>query len=440
MCSFLYTNKKTDNIDLINRFMKRRGPDATTFKRVNDSLFLHNILSITGDFITQPFIDEENGVACLYNGEIYNYTDFGDYTSDGQCLIPLYNQFGADFVKKLDGEFAIVLVDYKNKKIILSTDVFATKPLWFSIGDEIGVASYESALKALNLPSPTKLYANTTLIFDLKTKQIIDQKTVYDFDLKQYKQDVSDWIKAFERSITKRTRNLREQLFIGLSSGYDSGAISCELNNQNVPYKAFSVAGSENIGLIQDRFNKMKPNSSGVFLYDDRAPFKQYINEQVEEFKYKVYSSSSDYNEFDLRLQDDNGASGLSLVCSKAKEDGRKVYLSGSGSDEIFSDYGFNGVKIYQHSNFGGLFPEKLEDIFPWASFYDSTMLSYLAKEEYVAGSYGIETRYPFLDKDVIQEFLWLDHKIKNANYKSVLYEYFKVNNYPFEPNRKIGF
>ena len=38
----------------------------------------------------------------------------------------------------------------------------------------------------------------------------------------------------------------------------------------------------------------------------------------------------------------------------------------------------------------GGLFPEDLSTIFPWASFYGSTMVSYLAKEEYVAGSYGI--------------------------------------------------
>ena len=32
-----------------------------------------------------------------------------------------------------------------------------------------------------------------------------------------------------------------------------------------------------------------------------------------------------------------------------------------------------------------------------------------LMKEEMVAGSYGIETRYPYLDRFVIQEFLWLD-------------------------------
>lgn len=440
MCSFLYTNKKIENIELVNRFMKPRGPDATTQKLINDSLFLHNILSITGDFITQPFIDEKNGVVCLYNGEIYNYSDFGNYTSDGQCLIPLYNEFGDNFIKKLDGEFAIVLVDYKQKKIILSTDVFSTKPLWFDISEEIGVASYESALKALKFRSPKKLEANTTVIFDLKTKQIIGKKSVYDFDLRQYKQNADDWVTAFSRSIEKRTRNLREKLFIGLSSGYDSGAIACELNNQQVPYRAFSVAGSENMGLIQSRFDRMGANSTGVFLYDDRAPYKQYINEHVEEFKYRIYSSSSDYNEFNLRLQDDSGASGLSLVCSKAKQEGRKVYLSGSGSDEIFSDYGFNGVKIYQHSNFGGLFPEKLEDIFPWASFYDSTMVSYLAKEEYVAGSYGIETRYPFLDKDVVQEFLWLKHTLKNQAYKYPLDYYFRKNNYPYEKDRKIGF
>ncbi len=67
-------------------------------------------------------------------------------------------------------------------------------------------------------------------------------------------------------------------------------------------------------------------------------------------------------------------------------------------------------------------------------------MVSYLAKEEYVAGSYGIETRYPYLDKYVVQEFLWLKHTLKNSHYKSVLYEYLTSFNYPFEENVKRGF
>jgi asparagine synthetase B (glutamine-hydrolysing) len=128
------------------------------------------------------------------------------------------------------------------------------------------------------------------------------------------------------------------------------------------------------------------------------------------------------------------------MVCDFAQKEGRKVYLSGSGADEIFSDYGFNGEKIFQHSNFGGLYPQDLSSIFPWASFYESSMLSYLAKEEYVAGSYGIETRYPYLDKYVVQEFLWLVPELKNSNYKSVLYHYLNRFNYPFEQNIKRGF
>ena len=110
------------------------------------------------------------------------------------------------------------------------------------------------------------------------------------------------------------------------------------------------------------------------------------------------------------------------------------------GGDEIFSDYGFGGQSKYQHSNFGGLFPSDLSIIFPWASFYGSTMESYLAKEEYVGGSYGIESRYPFLDKAVVQEFLSLSVELKNKQYKNVLHEYLTRNNFPFAQGQKIGF
>jgi asparagine synthetase B (glutamine-hydrolysing) len=110
------------------------------------------------------------------------------------------------------------------------------------------------------------------------------------------------------------------------------------------------------------------------------------------------------------------------------------------GGDEIFSDYGFGGKSKYQHSNFGGLFPKDLSALFPWPSFFGSTMESYLAKEEYVGGAYGLESRYPFLDKEVVQEFLWLDVSLKNNNYKNVLHYYLTENEFPFACGQKIGF
>jgi hypothetical protein len=56
-----------------------------------------------------------------------------------------------------------------------------------------------------------------------------------------------------------------------------------------------------------------------------------------------------------------------------------------------------------------------------------------------VAGSHSIETRYPFLDKDVVQEFLWLTPELKNKTYKAPIYEYLKRNNFPFAEGKKIG-
>ena len=42
-------------------------------------------------------------------------------------------------------------------------------------------------------------------------------------------------------------------------------------------------------------------------------------------------------------------------------------------------------------------------------------------KEELTAGALGIEARYPFLDKNFVQEYLWLKSSNKNREYKSVL-------------------
>ena len=152
MCSFLFSSKEPSADS--NRLMVGRGPDKTTLTEIGDFYFMHNLLSITGEFTPQPFIDEEREVVVVYNGEIYNAEG---YQSDGHIIIPRYFQYGFRMPNALDGEFAICLVDYRNQKILLSTDVFATKPLWWCVEDgDIGVASYESALLELGFKNPKK--------------------------------------------------------------------------------------------------------------------------------------------------------------------------------------------------------------------------------------------------------------------------------------------
>jgi len=83
-------------------------------------------------------------------------------------------------------------------------------------------------------------------------------------------------------------------------------------------------------------------------------------------------------------------------------------------------------------------FQEDLSKIFPWQNFYLGTQSSYLAREESITGGFGIEGRYPFLDKAVVQEFLWLDSSLKNKTFKSPIVNFLKKYNFPYRRNRNL--
>lgn len=397
MCGILVYQTSGNNF-----YIQKRGQDLTNQISRNGFTFVHNLLSITGDFTPQPY--EDDGIVCLYNGEIYNHKF---KKSDGENLIPLYKKYGSDFPKYLDGEWAIALYDFNKKQAIFATDLFATKPLW---RNGLECASYHSGVGGQKIP------ANTIQVVNFNGQT--EEKKIYEFDLNQHKNDYQDWIRAFESSIKKRAV---KDCFIGLSSGYDSGAIACELLKQNVSFKAYVIQAREDAEVLNKRM-KLIPNHQ---YFNSPADFREepdWIKTQVEDFKYKIPQS----------IKTDSASLGLSKICRQARSEGRKVYLSGQGADEIIGDY---ALKPHQ-STFKGKFPNNLT---LWENFYEGYQYSYLGKEEYVAGSHSIETRYPFLDKDVVQEFLWLSPELKNKNYKAPIYEYLKENNFPTAFNKKIG-
>ncbi len=432
MCSFGVTNSDID-IHKSNIISKNRGPDETTSITYNKIQFLHNLLHLTGKKTTQPFI--KNDIYMVFNGEIYNYTDFGNYSSDGEVLIDLYLQHGVEFTKLLDGEFALCLIDFSLNTIVISNDIFACKPLWYEFQDnKFYVGSYNTQLLLSGFNNGTKLKANTTKIFNLTTYELINEFSNHVFDIKQYKTSYDDWIISFKKSIQKRVNNTQYGIFLGLSSGFDSGAIACELLNQKKDFTTYTILGKENNDIINKRLQLISDSYSYNISSNEKEEIRQNLIDYCEDFEYFNKFKNKNYT-----IKTDKASIGLSYICRQAVNDNKRIYLSGQGADEIISDYGFNGTKFYGHSEFGGKFPEDLETIFPWYSFYEGTQLQYLNKEEYIAGHHGIEARYPFLDKELVQEFLWLSCKLKNSKYKSVINEYLTRNNFPFI-NEKIGF
>ena len=473
MCGILFTSKRIVDLDATIRFLKKRGPDHTEHREIQGYQFVHVLLSMTGkDFTIQPF--EYGGIVIMFNGEIYNYKDFGGFNSDGECIIESYRRHGPDFARHLDGEFTIAVADFDKDIMYYSTDVFSTKPLWWAQeGKEIGLCSYESSLKHLGFKEPKQVPANTTIALRLSDRVILGKRSVYDFDLQQHKTSFDDWNAAFEEAIRKRTRGLKHKIFIGLSGGYDSGLIACVLAKLGIPFTAYSVMGSESPALIEQRHQGLEDAQIITIPHHEFVGQSKLLETYSEPYLLRIdngegrnieaceraMAASPDPSER-ARLQlkrdrlkrtlsqrfstqkvtEDNGSVGMSYLCSLARPAGQRIYLSGSGADETISDYGFNGVRHYGHSTIGGHFPEDLESVFPWRNFFGNTQRAYLMKEETVTGTWGIEGRYPFLDKAVVQEYLWLAARLKNEQYKSVIHNYLKKHDYPFEVGQKIGF
>src|SRR5262245_37313115 len=133
MCGFLVYSSSGDNSRI-----RHRGPDGTRSITVSGMTFVHNLLSTTGEYLPQPFVDDD--IVCVYNGQIYNQP-FSH--SDGEVLIPLYKEHGVSFPRLLDGEFALALYDFGRGIAVFATDPFKSKPLFIK---GVECASYRSGV------------------------------------------------------------------------------------------------------------------------------------------------------------------------------------------------------------------------------------------------------------------------------------------------------
>ena len=141
----------------------------------------------------------------MFTGSIYN-----PGCADGKCILDLYAEHGDEFSRHLDGDFAVALVDYAGNKLVISTDAFGTKPLFYAFENgEFALSTYESPLRRLGLMDTGQLARNTVLSYALTSltnerhPRLLRRGTVRDFDLLQRKGSAADWETAFEAAVLK---------------------------------------------------------------------------------------------------------------------------------------------------------------------------------------------------------------------------------------------
>jgi asparagine synthase (glutamine-hydrolysing) len=146
-----------EHVDAMRTALVHRGPDEGSTDVFGPCVLGHQRLRVL-DLETgyQPVTSESRDVVCVFNGELYNFPQLRDElrgheirgTGDTPVLPHLYEEDGAEFVRRLRGMFALAVWDARRGRLVLARDRLGKKPLvWTRLPD--GTLAFASELKAL---------------------------------------------------------------------------------------------------------------------------------------------------------------------------------------------------------------------------------------------------------------------------------------------------
>jgi asparagine synthase (glutamine-hydrolysing) len=135
-----------------------RGPDSAGDLITSSASLGHrrlSIIDVAGGH--QPIFNEDETLAVILNGEIYNYRELQAEVrarghtlltnSDTETILHLYEDYGPECVRRLIGMFTIALWDAKKQQLFLARDRVGIKPLYYL--EHAGHFLFASELKSL---------------------------------------------------------------------------------------------------------------------------------------------------------------------------------------------------------------------------------------------------------------------------------------------------
>ena len=406
MSSFIITNKCIKDNLKINAELQKYGKDRTDFIEANEFNLIYNHL-ITPDYTNDYYLyDDKNEIFCVYDGVL----------SNKESPTSLYKQYGNEFYKYLDGEYSLILIDKPTHTFIACADPFGCRHL--SIGldnDKVGAATFSKPLETLNFKNIFNVFGNTVYIFNLKTKKIdIRLNTIYDTG-NPVKDNFTDWYNAFERAIQKRISNL-PGVSLTLSDGYDSGMIHCELLNKNISHDTYShinYGKVDSIAILLNRHKYHEKHAVGGLnkLIFSNCTTKEIFNELHYEkiIDYDAYTGSFYemlFNNESYDLQSLDSIRQMSEMVKLKKKS--NVVLTGIEGEIHYYTLFYNKDYCLNFS---------VSDIARAARLTNCC--------------FGVDVRFPFLDKTLYQETLWLNPSTFKE-YKSIHKEFLDKFNYPY--------
>ncbi|WFB65782.1 asparagine synthase (glutamine-hydrolyzing) [Chryseobacterium sp. WX] len=311
----------------------------------------------------QPMLSKNEQIIITFNGEIYNFKKLRKEleslghsfcsTSDTEVILKAYQEWGSSTFAKLDGMFAVCIVDLISQKLILARDRVGMKPLFYHHskegmiwGSEIKALLKNQLVKAeinwngvyTNFLFQTTLAPQTCfqnifslepasfMTIDLKNQKITTEKF---WRLpSQSEKNISDE-EAVKRIDELLSESISEQLYadvpvaVMMSGGIDSTLIASKSKSFNAHVNTYTISYP---------FSEEEVHNASLAARHFGIPHeikKVNDDEELEDLKENIQHFEEPYSSFEVLIN----------AAKYAHNQNFKVVLSGNGADELFAGY-----------------------------------------------------------------------------------------------------
>jgi asparagine synthase (glutamine-hydrolysing) len=310
----------------------------------------------------QPLFNERDTIVLIANGEIYNFRELREELkarghsfrtkSDCEVIIHLYEEYGDQFIARLNGMFAFCLYDSEKEKAIIARDRIGIKPLYYYLDSNVLI--FGSEIKGLIASELVPCEKRKNVLDEyLCFRSLSNQRTFFagidilepgsciivrgnDIKFRKFwESKITDEGVGEKVIITKIDealdqcvkRQMVSDVPLGslLSGGVDSSWVSAVAGRYSENMNTFTV-GFQESEYDETNYARMLADTFGLVYHDIRVGNKEFADFLPKAIWYH-----------DEPLTHANSVQ-IYLICKYAKEY-VKVLLTGEGADELFGGY-----------------------------------------------------------------------------------------------------
>ena len=461
MCSIEgFTGPQPFTIEDYTKFNKDRGPDDTNHWKDNYVHLGHNLLAITPNKQkkTQPYVTDKGNVL-VYNGEIFG---IGDQYDTEWLANKIENEGLASLKHGVNGMWAFAWYVPRDQRLWLVRDHFGVKPLYYlELGTDLFFSSTCKPLYAILNTFNTleidekkmmdfqkcdrfmpgslvpfkqikKLPPGKIMCYDLKERKFTHQDSLWrksnftmDMDLKWDPEELDEVFNKAFKEVEQPGPDVKKT--ISLSGGLDSTLIASILKDTDVTATTCSW---------EDVERENKSTRQGMFDESVLAEktCKEFNIDFTKSFVPKDFNDimPNAYKALGLPIWDRNRIVPRYVNMKAAAANGNKVFMVGDCADELLTGYNGDFNTFYPSHATTRHFTAKDTDYWlsrrghklpndnylPTYLFGNDHINNYLLFRtllmgesfclvaDHLAGSFGMESRMPFLHQELAKYLL----------------------------------